>query len=81
MKESGVMDMFNIMREAVSAKKLKKISNYYYEEHICEKTGNNVRIHLDYTLSCDRHDEILRFGVCSQCGTCFYHSDFKSDGL
>ncbi len=75
------MDMFKVMREACSAEKIKKTSNYYYENHICEKSGNNIKIHLDYTLSTDKSDEIMRFGVCGDCGTCFYHNDFHSSGF
>ena len=75
------MDMFNIMREAGSAEKYKETSNYFFVEHICEKNGNNIRIHLDYTLGCEKSDEILRFGVCRDCRTCFYHKDFRTDGL
>lgn len=80
-KESRNMDLFNVMKDAVSAANLKKVSNYYYEEHICEKSGNNIRIHLDYMLSSETDDEMLRFGICKQCSTCFYHKDFKQSGF
>ena len=75
------MDMFKIMREACSAQNYKETSNYYYVEHTCEKNGDNIRIHLDYVLGCEKSDEILRFGLCGGCSTCFYHKDHRCGGL
>ena len=79
--ENYDMDLLNVLREAGKSKNYKKTSNFYYEDHICEKSGNTIRIRLDYMLSNELTDDVLRFGVCRECDTCFYHNDFQSKGL
>ena len=75
------MDLLNVLREAGKSENYKKTSNFYYEDHICEKSGNTIRIRLDYMLSNELTVDVLRFGVCGECDTCFYHNDFQSKGL
>lgn len=59
----------------------KETKNYYYENHICQATGDNKKVNLDYILSNELTDKVLRFGVCNSCKTCFYHYDFISKKL
>lgn len=53
-------------------------SNYYYQYHNCSKIGNNIKILLDYTLLYEKTSEIVKFGICEDCRTCFYHRDYKT---
>ena len=75
------MDLTDILRSAGRAESFAETSNYYYENHICKKSGHNIKVRLDYTLLYDVTEEIIRFGVCEDCNTCFYHRDFRSSGL
>lgn len=52
--------------------------SFYFVNHKCEKTGKTIKVQLDYKLSCDLNDSIVKFGQCSECKTCFYHKDFES---
>lgn len=72
------MDLLSILKEASDSKEFKESKNYYFEKHNCHKKGEEVKVMLDYTLSTDLSDEILRFGKCAHCGVCFYHKDYES---
>lgn len=56
-----------------------EVKNFYYENHKCEKNGNNKKVMLDFILSNETSDDIIRLGKCSECGKVFYHKDFKSN--
>lgn len=73
------MDLLEDLKKIVkSAEDFKETKNYYYESHVCKKTGETKKVYLDYTLSHETTDKILRFGQCSECNMFFYHKDFKS---
>lgn len=55
--------------------------NYYFEKHNCEKTGEDKKILLDFTVGNETTDRIVRFGYCTKCKTLFYHKDFVSKRL
>ena len=55
--------------------------NYYFEHHICEKTGNNIKVNLDFKLSNDNTDKVVKFGICKQCQKVFYRYDFENNSL
>lgn len=73
------MDLLSKLKEVSASSEFTETKNYYFETHLCN--GNNVKVMLDYTLSNDRDDSILRFGICPECGRCFYHKDYESKGF
>lgn len=76
------MDLLYIIRNIVeNSTQFVKCSNYYYENHICSKTNESKKVQLDYKLSCDTSDNIVKLGHCPDCKTCFYHKDFESKSL
>ena len=76
------MDYFSLIQTlGKDIKEFKKTKNFYFEDHICSADGQNKRVRLDYMLSCEESDEVLRFGICKDCGICFCHGDFISQGL
>ncbi len=72
------MDLLSKLKEASASKDFVESRNYYFHTHLCDKAEEDVKVMLDYTLSTDLSDDILRFGVCPHCGKCFYHKDFES---
>jgi hypothetical protein len=75
------MELLNRLKTFASAEKFVQTANYYFENHICEKSGKAIKVRLDYTLSNDITDDIIRLGMCEECKTCFYHKDFQSGKL
>lgn len=75
------MDLIKILCDAAAATEFKKTSNFYFEDHICAADGNNKRIRMDLVLTDETTDELIRFGKCSGCGICFYHTDHRSGAL
>lgn len=73
------MDLLSILKETSNASDFVETSNYYFQNHSCN--NKEVKVMLDFTLSNDKDDSILRFGSCPQCGRCFYHKDFESKGF
>lgn len=61
-----------------TAENFTESKNYYYENHKCQKNGDNKKIMLDFIISNETTDKILRFGFCNDCKTVFYHKDYKS---
>ena len=53
-----------------------KSSNYYFEKHTCKVTGETSQIRFDNMLRKESGDKLLKFGVCPDCGTLFYHETF-----
>lgn len=68
----------NIMENATDFEKSK---NFYYENHICQKSGNNKKVELNFKLSNDNTDKIMKFGICQDCKKVFYYYDFESTGI
>lgn len=73
------MDLLSVLKEASASKEFIESKNYYFQTHMCG--SEEVKVMLDYTLSSDISDKILRFGVCPCCGKCFYHRDYESKGF
>jgi hypothetical protein len=72
-------DLLNYFKGAANIKTFKETKNYYYDNHNCPSQGNNIiKIRLDYMLSSDLDDAVLRVGICEKCGLCLYHKDFQS---
>ncbi|MDO5388688.1 MAG: hypothetical protein Q4F63_05580 [Clostridia bacterium] len=72
------MDLLAKLKEAAASNEFVESKNYYFQRHICDSSGEEVKVMLDYTLSSQTSDEILRFGLCPCCGKCFYHKDYES---
>ena len=75
------MDLLSVLKEASASKEFVESKNYYFQTHLCSSENAEVKVMLDYTLSSDLSDKILRFGVCPHCGKCFYHRDYESKGF
>jgi hypothetical protein len=72
-------DLLSYLKSTANIKSFAETKNYYFDYHNCAESGNNnVKIRLDYELSSDLDDAILRIGVCEKCGLCLYHKDFRS---
>lgn len=56
-------------------------SNFYYDYHNCSASGNKEKIMMDFTISNELTDEILKFGICDKCRLCIYHKDFKGSSF
>ncbi len=73
------MDLLQEMHEIFSkCENCVEVKNYYYENHNCEKSGETKKILMDFILSHETTDKILRFGYCSECKTLFFHKDFNT---
>ena len=70
--------LYNLKDIMLNATNFYESKNYYFENHICEKTGNNIKINLDFKLSNENTDKIMKFGQCKECNTIFYHYDFEA---
>lgn len=75
------MDLLEKLRAFAQSKEFIESRNYYYDYHICSKTNEKEKISLDFTLSNDITDEIIRFGKCEKCGICIYHKDFQNNSF
>lgn len=73
------MELLSILKKVSGSTEFVESGNYYYEHHQCK--DGDVKVMLDFTLSNDMDDSILRFGICPHCGKCFYHKDFESKGF
>ncbi len=71
------MDLIESLKELGGGKDYVETNNYYFQNHLCEADGKNKKIMLDYTLSSDVSDNIIRLGICRECGRIYYHRDFK----
>lgn len=76
------MELLGSLKDCVqNAIYYKKSKNFYFEYHICEKTGNNKKVNLDFKLSTEKSDQIMKFGMCPECKTVFYYYDFESKSI
>jgi hypothetical protein len=72
------MELIDLIRNNRDISSVEETSGYYYTQHTCATTGESKRVKLDYTLSSDLDDRIIRFGICEDCGKCYYHKDYES---
>lgn len=49
-----------------------KTSNYYYENHKCEKLNKEHKVYLNYIISSDNSDKVLKLGKCNHCNKVYY---------
>lgn len=70
------MELKDVLKTAGGAKEFVKSDNYYFERHMCG--GEEKKVMLDYTLSAETTDKIIKFGICEGCGKVFYHNDHSS---
>ncbi len=76
------MELLDSLKDIIlNAKSFEKSKNYYFENHICEKSGNNIKVKLDFKLSNEKNDKIMKFGICNECKKVFYYYDFESKSL
>lgn len=52
--------------------------NFYFEHHICEKSGNNEKVDLKFKIAYDGTDKIIKLGMCEKCKKVFYNKNFES---
>lgn len=74
-----IFELFTNIKE--NSRNIKECKNFYFENHICEKSGNNKKINLEFKLSNDNTDKIIKFGICKECNTIFYCNDFESNSF
>lgn len=72
-----MVDLVEFIRNNSAVNSMEETNNYYYTHHNC-KSGGQSKVQLNYTLATDLDDGIVRFGICSECGKCFYHKDHES---
>ncbi len=73
------MELLDSLKDIMSkANGFEKSKNYYFENHICNQTGNNIKVNLDFKLSTETNDKIMKFGICEHCKKVFYYYDFES---
>lgn len=75
-KMENSMDLLAKLKEVSASEEFVEVRDYYYHTHLCG--GKEVKTRLDFVLSNETDDGILRFGICGECGKCFYHKDFES---
>ena len=76
------MELLILLKEIMEkTKSFEKTKNFYFENHTCEKDGNNKRINLEFKLANDNTDKIMKFGFCQDCGKGFYCYDYESKGI
>lgn len=73
------MELLDTLKDIMlNADSFEKSKNYYFENHICKKTGNNIKVNLDFKLSNEDNDKIMKLGICKHCKKVFYYYDFES---
>lgn len=76
------MELLDNLKDIIlNANSFEKSKNYYFENHICEKTGNNTKVNLDFKLSNENNDKIMKLGICQHCKKVFYYYDFESNSF
>lgn len=76
------MELLSSLKEIMqNAQDFQKTKNFYFENHICEKDGNNKKVYLEFKLGNDNTDKIMKFGICKDCGKAFYCYDFESKSI
>lgn len=76
------MELLNSLQQIMqNAKCFEKVNNFYFQNHICEKDGNNKKVNLEFKLANDNTDKIMKFGICADCGKVFYCYDFESKSI
>ena len=72
------LDLFKAFKNLQSVEDLEETKSFYYTFHDCPQKGEHSKVMFDYTLSVETGDEILKIGVCPDCGKGFYHRDFQT---
>lgn len=73
------MDLLDNLKDMMAtATDFKYCKNFYFENHLCTKTNEFVKINLDFKLSIETDDKVMKFGICKHCNTLFYHNDFEA---
>lgn len=76
------MELLESLKDIISnASSFEQTKNFYFINHICEKTGDTVKVNLNYKLSTDNNDKIMKFGICDHCKKVFYCYDFENNSL
>lgn len=76
------MELLENLKNIISkANYFEKSKNYYFENHICKETGKTIKVDLDFKLSNENDDKIMKFGLCNNCKTLFYYYDFESSSF
>lgn len=73
------MYFFDVIEELKKCENFSESKNYYFQQHICEDSGQNIKIELKHKLTDESTKDIYLFGICDKCRTCFYHKDYESD--
>ena len=72
------MELLDELKAISKAEDFLETKNYYYEYHLCKATGKKEKVQLDFILSNELTDKILKFGFCKECNLCIYHYDYNS---
>ncbi len=76
------MDIISDLKEMLfDAGGFVNTNNYYFENHACTKTGQNIKVQMDLTIRHDKTNNIVKLGQCPQCKTVFYHEDYESRSI
>ena len=75
------MELLEELKAVGKGTEFAESKNYYYENHLCEEKGGNEKVNLDFCLSSEMTDRILKFGKCPHCGIYFYHYDYDSKSI
>ncbi|MFV0519589.1 MAG: hypothetical protein ACK5LY_04865 [Lachnospirales bacterium] len=72
------MDLIFKVNEIFEKKpKIVKVSNFYFEKHLCEVAKEEIKINLSQSILDTNTKELSIFGYCEHCNTLFYNKDFK----
>ncbi len=72
------MELLDILKKAGRADEFEKSSNYYFERHICPADGKERKIMMDFVLENEGMKDVIRFGICPECGKVYYHKDINT---
>ena len=72
------LDLLQTLKSFQGVKDFEETTSFYYTFHKCPEKGEHTKVMLDYTLSVETGDEILKIGVCPHCGKGFCYRDFQT---
>ncbi|MFV0440311.1 MAG: hypothetical protein ACK5LV_03335 [Lachnospirales bacterium] len=72
------MDLiYNVNKLFSNKPNIVKVSNFYFERHLCSATKEEIKIDLNFSILNQNTKEICVYGYCENCNTIFYNKDYK----